>query len=88
MKFLIILITAMLIAGCGSGGGSGLSSLFDSGSNSGASSSGSSSGFGSGSGSSGSSTDLAHTPEPGTLVLLGIGLASLAAVTLRKKKKV
>ena len=75
MKFLIILITAMLIAGCRSGGSSG-------------SSSGSGLGpdpvLGSSYGSYGGSVPLAHTPEPGTLVLLGTGLAGLAAVMLRK----
>jgi hypothetical protein len=87
--------------GGGSGAGSLFASILGSAGASGSfvsgnSASGSSSSFasdisgslGSGSGSfSGAGAQTFHSPEPSTLALLSIGLAGLAAVALRKKKK-
>ena len=76
-KFLAILTLAILTAGCSNGSsgiGGALSDLISG-------VTGSTAGSGSG------SSALAHTPEPSTVALLGVGLAGLAAVMARKKKK-
>lgn len=75
MKYLIILITALFIAGCrieGGGAGSGVSgSSFAPSVSSGAE----------------ANIPLANNPEPSTLALLGIGLAGLVTAALRKRQK-
>lgn len=94
LKFLLILMSAMLICGCRGGGGSGFSSgyLDDyAGSSSPSYTSDSPANFSPpynpvGDGDS-DSTDYAHSPEPCTLVLFGIGLAGMAFSTFKKKKR-
>jgi len=91
MRLLIVLIFAtVLIAGCsGSGGGSGTSTT--TGSVSGALSTDN----GSGNvtvdpGNETNTTNIVHrthNPEPSTIILFGIGLAGIARLALRKKKK-
>ena len=102
LKFLLILMSAMLISGCRGGGGSGFSSSYlDDYAGSSSSSSSYTSDYPANSSptyypvgdsdfasdDSADTTDYAHTPEPCTLVLFGIGLAGMAYSTFKKKKR-
>jgi len=83
-RIFIIVISIALIAGCRVGDkSSSYSSLFDSSDSSKPSASFSS--FNSNSGSSSSDLPVYPNPEPSTLILLGLGLASFALTKLRRK---